>query len=181
MQSRRGFLASAAAAGTAALAGCSNPLSGPSGTEAYLQWKSVGVRWQESGEHRRSDVLFVRHRVEDGVIEGRYDPDWMDDVVEAPRDLSVSAARHSELKTRFDTVEYVLGACGEGFSDGGDAVGCLNQRAGREDFNAVPLTGRAELVDRNDQFDVRSVERDAFDVSEVSLQAVAYDAAFDDE
>lgn len=179
MQSRRGLLASAAAAGFAALAGCSGPWD--PGTEAYLQWKAVSVTWRDAGEQRRSEVLFVRHRVEDGVIEGRYDPEWMSAVVEEPRAPTVSASRHSELKTQFEGVEYVLGACGEGFGERNRSISCLNQPAGRGDFNAVPLTGRATLVDRNDQFDVRSVDRGVYDVSDVRLREVAYDAGFEDE
>lgn len=179
MPSRRAFLAATASAATAgaATAGC---LGGrfQSGTTAYLQFKTVSVSWTSDGQWYRADVLDVAHRVDEATVEGYYDPEYAAEAVRPPSRIEVGEALHDRLTREFDEVDYVLGACSEGFGDG-DTVGCLNQRAGREDFDAAPLTGRVTLADRDDQFDVLDADPDRYAVEEVALQERAYDGWID--
>jgi hypothetical protein len=173
--SRRAFLATTAtaAAAGAASAGCVGGVF-ESGTEAYLQFKSVSVSWTEGAQWYQADVLDVAHRVDEATVEGYYDPEYAASAVQPATRIEVGADLHDRLTREFDEVDYVLGACGEGFGEG-DAVGCLNQRAGREDFDAAPLTGRVTLADRDDQFDVLDADPDEYAVEEVALRERAYD------
>ncbi len=153
----------------AATAGCIGGLF-ESGTTAYLQFKSVSVSWTEDTQWYQADVLDVAHRVGEATVEGYYDPEYAASAVQPATRIEVSADLHDRLAREFDEVDYVLGACGEG-----GAVACLNQRAGREDFNAAPLTGRVTVADRDDQFDVLDAEPDEYAVDEVALRERAYD------
>lgn len=176
MPSRRAFLATttAAVAVGAASAGCVGGVF-ESGTEAYLQFKAVSVSWQRDNETYRSEVLDVAHHVDEGTVEGYYDPEYAANAVQPATRIAVGESLHDRLTREFDDVRYVLGACGDGFGDG-DTVGCLNQRAGREDFDAAPLTARVTLADRNDQFDVLDADPNEYTVEEVALRKRAYDA-----
>jgi hypothetical protein len=180
VQSRRTFLATTTAAVTvgAASAGCVGGAF-ESGTEAYLQFKAVSVSWTEDDQWFKSEILDVAHRVDEGTVEGYYDPEYAANAVRPATRIAVGESLHDRLTSEFDEVDYVLGACGEGFGDG-NAVGCLNQRAGREDFDAAPLTGRVTLADRDDQFDVLDVGPSEYTVEEVALRKRAYDAWAED-
>ena len=180
MRSRRSFLATTAAAVSvgAASAGCLGGVF-ESGTGAFLQFKAISVTWRRDNETYRAEVLDVAHHVDEGTIEGYYDPEYASNAVQPATSIAVGESLHDRLTREFDEVEYVLGACGDGFGDG-DTVGCLNQRAGREDFDAAPLTGRVTLADRNDQFDVLDAEPGEYTVDEVALRERAYDAWVED-
>lgn len=179
MPSRRRFLTTAAAVATgAASAGCLGGVF-ESGTEAYLQFKTVSVSWNRDNQTYRSRVLDVTHRIDDDTVEGYYDPEYASNAVQPATRIEVGESLHDRLTREFDEVDYVLGACGEGFG-GGDAVGCLNQRAGREDFDAAPLTGRVTVADRDGQFDVLDAEPGEYTAEEVALRERAYDAWVDD-
>jgi len=180
MPSRRSFLATTTAAVGlgAAPAGCLGGVLA-SGTDAYLQFKTVSVTWQRDNQTHRAELLDVAHHVDEQSVEGYCDPEYAANAIQPATRIEVIESVHDRLTRDFDTVDYLLGACGEGFGDG-DAVACLNQAAGREDFNAAPLTARVTVADRNDQFDVLDAEPEAQAVEEVALRDRAYDAWVDD-
>ena len=180
MPGRRAFLTkTTAAVGLAAgAAGCVGGIF-ESGTDAYLQFKAVSVSWRRDNQTYRAEVLDVAHHVDDATVEGYYDPEYASAAVDPATRVEVGEALHDRLTREFETVDYLLGACGEGFGDG-DAVSCLNQGAGRKDFNAAPLTGRVTVANRDGQFDVLDADPDVYAVEEVALRERAHDAWVED-
>ena len=159
MVSRRGILAtSCAALASGGIAGCSRADLGLAKT-GYLQLKTVTLRWDHDNRTYESQPLQLLFGGDGDRIDGRYDPDFVGDVVNAPDDVVVGEDRHSKLENWFE-VNYRLGFCGEDFADDDERIGCRNTRTGRDDFNRVQFGDRAEVGLSNDRFEVHSVSED---------------------
>jgi len=159
MVSRREILAtSCAALASAGIAGCSRADLGLAET-GYLQLKVVTLRWDHDGRTYESRPLWLLFGGDGDRIDGRYDPDFVGDVVNAPDDVVVGENRHRELGGRFE-VKYGLGFCGEDFADDDERIGCRNTWTSRDDFNRVQFGDRAEVGLSNDRFEVHSVSED---------------------
>jgi hypothetical protein len=157
--SRREVLAtSCAALASTGIAGCSRLDPGPAKT-GYLQLKTVTLRWGHDGRTYEDQPLRVLFGGDGERIDARYDPDFLGDAVSAPDDIIVGENLHRELGGRFE-VNYLLGFCGEDFTNDDERIGCRNTRTSRDDFNRVQFGDRAEVGLSDERFEVQSVSED---------------------
>jgi hypothetical protein len=168
MPSRRRFVYSAGTAVAAGgLAGCLSDLG--LAKTGHLQLKAVSLRWSHDGRSYEDQLLDLRFDRDDGVVSGRYDPNFVGDSVRAPDDVSVSEAVHDRLARRFD-VRYAIGVCGSDFAREGESDGCRNTWTSREEFNRVQLNDRAEVRLSDHSFDVIDVYEDAHAVESADVR-----------
>ena len=153
MPSRRAALAALGTATTLSLAGCLDVTHAPG---PYCQLKAVMVEWTHDGQRYRDDVGrtagYPAIDGDDGEARGFVAAE-LPPLASGPRDLTVDEDTASLLERRFDTVDYLLGFCGDAFDP------CRNTRvASREGFNRVQVGDRARVTLSDHTFHVHSVD-----------------------
>lgn len=154
MPSRRAFLSGTVALSASAVGGCLTRVG--LAKTGYLQLKAVSVQWTHRGRTYRDEVVRL---ISDGQSElsGAVAEQYRE-VVTAPNDVTVSDAVHDSLERDFETVQYLLGFCGERFPHESDErQGCRNTQAPRRGFNRVQFGDRAEVRIVDNEFRVVDV------------------------
>ncbi|RKD97568.1 hypothetical protein [Halopiger aswanensis] len=152
MPSRRTLLAATGSAVASGIAGCLS--RGDVKSAELLQLKAISVRWRYGGTTYSDQILDLRHR-EGNRITGRVAAEYAGAIDSLPA-VTVSDDHHERLEAEFETVRYVLGLCGDDFDRDGE-YGCRNTGTARADFNRVQFGDRADVVLRDDRFDVQEV------------------------